>query len=74
MTDMLSMIKNWSPPPCPSCGAEEMEHKLFTVIPNQEKPRLNSGWYCIMCKCGPYKLGNFSESDATQFSLILLNK
>ncbi|ACH64676.1 hypothetical protein VFMJ11_B0157 (plasmid) [Aliivibrio fischeri MJ11] len=68
------ILNNWSPPCCPSCHANEMEHKLFSPVPSSDEFRTKNGWYCSSCFAGPYTLGGFTESDAARFSLLLLNK
>jgi len=67
-------LKDWTPPSCPKCGADEMAHKLFSHVPSTRAFREKNGWYCEKCKAGPFKLGNATESDAAQFSLKILNK
>jgi len=67
-------IPDWSPPVCPKCGASEMFHKLVSHIPTTKAFRNENGWYCGQCNAGPYQLGTYSENDAAQFALSLVNK
>ncbi|QHP82794.1 hypothetical protein EO763_23155 (plasmid) [Pectobacterium odoriferum] len=59
-------------PSCPSCGRDNMFHRLSNPDPTSETFILN-GWYCDDCQAGPYQLGHFSEADAARFALTLLN-
>lgn len=66
-------LTEWSPPPCPKCGSDDMIHKLMSLEPASISFRATNGWYCENCNAGPFQLGKFSESDAAQFAISLLN-
>lgn len=68
------LLPDWTPPPCPSCNANEMHHKLFSHVPSSKGFRTQNGWYCGSCKAGPFQLGSYSESDAAQFAVSLVNR
>ncbi|MBD0788097.1 hypothetical protein HUO09_17220 [Vibrio sp. Y2-5] len=67
-------IQDWTPPPCPKCGADEMLHMLVSHIPTTKAFRTQNGWYCGKCNAGAFQLGNFSESDAAQLAVSLVNR
>lgn len=68
------MIRDWTPPPCPKCGADDMYHHLASPIPTTKAFQEENGWYCGTCRAGAFQLGDFSESDAAQFALKTLNR
>ncbi|HGO5304482.1 TPA: hypothetical protein ACK21Z_005342 [Vibrio harveyi] len=67
-------LPDWTPPPCPECGADEMYHKLVSHVPSSKAFRNQNGWYCAKCNAGAFQLGDFSESDAAQFAVSLANR
>jgi hypothetical protein len=60
-------------PFCPSCGLDDMYHRLVSHIPGCAAFRQN-GWYCQSCDAGPYQLGSVTEADAARYALELLNR
>ncbi|WP_165862921.1 hypothetical protein [Vibrio sinensis] len=50
-------LVDWTPPPCPECGADAMFHKLLSQIPSTKAFRMLNGWYCSECQAGPFQLG-----------------
>jgi uncharacterized Zn finger protein len=67
-------LVDWTPLPCPTCGADEMYHKLVSHIPSSKAFRTLNGWYCGKCHAGAFQLGNVTESDAVRFAISLINK
>ncbi|MEI8659387.1 hypothetical protein [Vibrio sp. Hal054] len=67
-------LPDWTPPKCPKCGADAMYHRLVSHVPTTEAFRTKNGWYCAECNAGAFQLGGYSENDAAQFALALVNK
>ncbi len=69
-------LHDWTPPPCPECSEDTMEHRFYGI---GEK---RNGWYCQSCGAGSYQLGSKdearqgvnTESMAARFAIALLNK
>ena len=51
-----------------------MYHKLVSHVPSSKAFRTQNGWHCAKCNAGAFQLGNFSESDAAQFAVSLVNR
>lgn len=37
-------LPDWTPPPYPECGADEMYHKLVSHVPSSKAFRNQNGW------------------------------
>ncbi|MDN2484003.1 hypothetical protein [Vibrio agarivorans] len=69
-------IPDWTPPACPECSKDTMEHRFYGI---GEK---DNGWYCQSCGAGSYQLGSKDEASqgintevmAARFAIALLNK
>ncbi|EGR0524990.1 hypothetical protein FG062_14675 [Vibrio cholerae] len=70
---MLGKPLNWTPPPCPSCGKDEMEHKCVSHVQGTAAFKKN-GWYCQSCNAGPFQLGSVTEDECAAFANGLLNR
>jgi hypothetical protein len=60
-------LTDWTPPNCPQCKADSMRHICFSHVISGAAFKKN-GWYCDICKAGPFQLGNVTEADAAIFA------
>jgi hypothetical protein len=61
------MIKDWTPPPCPKCGADDMYHHLASPIPTTKAFQKENGWYCGTCRAGAM-VGTAGHVEQARFS------